>query len=107
MSPPTTSTAEEDGNVPQPRPSVGRISTAVIALITIVAFQHMASKIMTLPLNRVIESRYCLEYYRAHDPSVIGPGGDVLEELCKVDEVQRKLAWLQGSIETLHVFCGE
>src|ERR1700759_2639664 len=89
------------------RPSRRRISSTVVALIMIVAFQHYAARIMSLPLNRVIESRYCLDYYGGHDPSVILPGGDVPEELCKVDEVQKKLAWLHGSIETLHVFCGK
>jgi hypothetical protein len=84
-----------------------RISSAVIAILIVITFQHFAAKLMSLPLNRVIEARYCVDYYRIHDPNVIGgPGGDnVPEELCKVDEVQRKLAWLQGSIETIHVLC--
>lgn len=29
------------------------------------------------------------------------------EKLCKIDEVQRQLAWLQGVMETTQVVCGE
>ncbi|KAF2094187.1 MFS general substrate transporter [Rhizodiscina lignyota] len=77
----------------------------VCALIAVIACQTMALRVMTLPLSRVIESRYCREYYREHDPSVISHDGTVPEELCKLNSVQQQLAWLQGSIETLHVLC--
>ncbi|KAK4159212.1 major facilitator superfamily domain-containing protein [Cladorrhinum sp. PSN259] len=53
-----------------------------------------------LPLNRVIERRLCRDYYAATDPSAFGPDGEVNEELCKIDTVQKKLAWIQGAMET-------
>ncbi|KAK8090539.1 MFS general substrate transporter, partial [Apiospora phragmitis] len=54
----------------------------------------------SLPLNRIIERRLCREYYTEHDKSRIGHDGTVPEELCKVDEVQRGLAWIQGAVDT-------
>lgn len=66
----------------------------------------MAIKLMNLPLNRVIELRYCQQHYSEHDPSQIGSGGSIPEKLCKLDSVQQKLAWMQGTIETFHIVCG-
>jgi hypothetical protein len=59
-----------------------------------------------LPLNRVIERRLCREYYAEHGPAVMNPGGDVDEQLCKVDVVQRELAWIQGAMETAWIIGG-
>ncbi|KAK4230346.1 major facilitator superfamily domain-containing protein [Podospora fimiseda] len=53
-----------------------------------------------LPLNRVIERRLCRDFYAATDPSVFGPDGEVSEELCKIDVVQKELGWIQGAMET-------
>lgn len=75
-------------------------------LLILLALQNMAIKLMNLPLNRVIELRYCQQYYLQHDASQIGPGGSIPEELCKLDSIQQKLAWMQGMIETLHIVCG-
>ena len=80
---------------------------STLALITLTFCQSMAVRIMTLPLNRLIESRYCLDYYRHHIGQLAyGFGETIPEERCKVDAVQRQLAVLQGIVETLHVFCG-
>jgi len=46
----------------------------------------------------VIELRLCEEHYGRNDA--------IPEKLCKIDEVQRKLAWLQGTMETTLVVCG-
>ena len=54
----------------------------------------------------MIELRLCQEHYAANDPSVIQPDGTIPEMLCKVKDVQRGLAWLQGSMETMSVVCG-
>lgn len=77
------------------------------ALVAVVACQSMAVRIMDLPLNKVIESRYCWDHYSKHNPTVIQPDGNIAEQHCKIDEVQRQLAWLQGTISTLHVLCGK
>lgn len=60
-----------------------------------------------LPLNRVIERRLCREYYADQDPTMIDPGGNVSEALCKVDVVQRELAWIQGAMETAWIVGGQ
>lgn len=79
----------------------------ILALLTFLTIQSAASTIMNLPLNRVIELGYCRDYYQEHNPSLIGPGGEVEEGLCKVTEVQQNLAKLYGGINAFHVLCGE
>jgi hypothetical protein len=54
----------------------------------------------------VIEVRLCQEHYQKHDVSVIQPDGSIPEMLCKIKDVQRKLAWLQGTMETMSVVLG-
>lgn len=66
----------------------------------------MAASLYNLPLNRVIELRLCREHYSLHNPSAISPDGSIPEKLCKIDEVQKQLAWLQGVMETTLVVCG-
>ncbi|TID27029.1 MFS general substrate transporter [Venturia nashicola] len=80
-------------------------SRTIWTLLILLSLQNMAIKLMNLPLNRVIELRYCQQYYLRHDQSQIGPGGSIPEELCKLDSIQQKLAWMQGMIETLHIVC--
>jgi hypothetical protein len=79
---------------------------SLVTVLVILGLQTLAIRLMNLPLNRVIELRYCRAYYQAHDPSVLDPDGNVSEELCKLDTIQQNLAWLQGAIETLHIVCG-
>lgn len=78
----------------------------VALLLVLLSLQTLGLKIMYLPLNRVIQLRYCQDYYRIHDPSVIQPDGDISEDLCRQDSVQQNLAWLFGMIETLHLVIG-
>lgn len=75
-------------------------------LIVLLILVHLSAVLYTLPLNRVIELRLCQEHYELHDPSVIGVDRSIHEKLCKIDEVQRRLAWLQGVMETTVVVCG-
>jgi hypothetical protein len=79
----------------------------VLLIFLLLSMISLAIRLLNLPLNRVIELRYCKEYYREHNPSVVSPDGSVPEELCKIDDVQKKLAWLEGVIETSLVVCGE
>ena len=75
-------------------------------LIALLMLVHLSAVLYTLPVNRVIELRLCQEHYELHDPSVIPANGAIPERLCKIDEVQRRLAWLQGIMETTLVVCG-
>ena len=79
----------------------------VFVIFLLLSIISLAIRLLNLPLNRVIELRYCKEYYQQHDPSVIGSDGSVPEELCKINEVQKKLAWLEGVIQTSMIVCGE
>lgn len=79
---------------------------SVRPLVVLLILVHLSAVLYTLPLNRVIESRLCQEHYELHDPSVIPSNGPVPEKLCKIDGVQRRLAWLQGIMETTLVVCG-
>ncbi|PVH92922.1 hypothetical protein DM02DRAFT_259293 [Periconia macrospinosa] len=72
-------------------------------LILTVLLIYLAQALYTLPINRVIEFRLCQEHYSRLDPSVILDDGSIPEKLCKIDDVQRKLAWLQGVMETTQV----
>ena len=49
------------------------------------------------PLYRLYESVICEDYYSAHDPLVIEPGGGVPEEKCKLDPVQMDLTIIQSN----------
>ncbi len=80
----------------QPHPSPRH---AIRPLLALVALVNLAWSLYQLPASRVIESRLCREYYAVHDPSVVGPGGEVPEGLCKVDEVQEGLGRLVGGVE--------
>ncbi|OJD29752.1 major facilitator superfamily transporter [Diplodia corticola] len=72
-------------------------------LLLLLAFTTMGTRLFSLPLNRAVELRYCRAYYeRLGDPSV-PPVAEIPEEMCKVKEVQQRLAWLQGVVETLIV----
>ncbi|KAF3047816.1 hypothetical protein E8E11_006655 [Didymella keratinophila] len=74
-------------------------------LIALLILVHVSAVLYTLPVNRVIELRLCQEHYELHDPSIIPANGAIPEKLCKIDEVQRRLAWLQGIMETTLVVC--
>ncbi|KAF2856680.1 hypothetical protein T440DRAFT_5780 [Plenodomus tracheiphilus IPT5] len=74
-------------------------------LICLLILVHLASVLYSLPLNRVIELRLCQQHYEHNDPSLIQPNGFIPEKLCKINDIQRQLAWLQGIMETTLVVC--
>ncbi|EUC47076.1 hypothetical protein COCMIDRAFT_91145 [Bipolaris oryzae ATCC 44560] len=78
---------------------------AIWPLVLLLVLVHLSAVLYTLPLNRVIELRLCQAHYELHDPSAIQPDGSIPEKLCKIDDVQRRLAWLQGTMETTLVVC--
>ncbi|KAF9699066.1 hypothetical protein EKO04_003141 [Ascochyta lentis] len=91
---------------PPPEQATSRKSRhSIRPLIVLLILVHLSAVLYTLPLNRIIELRLCQEHYELHDPSVIRNDGSVPEKLCKIDEVQRGLAWLQGIMETTLVVC--
>lgn len=86
------------------KPPLG--TRAIQPLVLLLILVHLSTVLYTLPLNRVIELRLCQEHYSRHDPTAVRPDGSVPEALCKIDDVQRRLAWLQGIMETTAVVCG-
>ncbi|KAI1760544.1 major facilitator superfamily transporter [Hypoxylon sp. FL1150] len=76
---------------------------AILALLALLLLVNLAASLYQLPLNRVIERRFCREYYNENDPSVIDNDGNIDEKLCKIDAVQQRLAWLMGILETLWI----
>ncbi|KAJ4992769.1 major facilitator superfamily transporter [Stagonosporopsis vannaccii] len=74
-------------------------------LIVLLVLVHLSAVLYTLPLNRVIELRLCQDHYQHHNPTLIPKHGTIPEKLCKIDEIQQRLAWLQGIMETTLVVC--
>lgn len=52
--------------------------------------------ILVAPLIKLFEQSLCITYYDVHDPTVIGPDGDISELLCKIQEIQAPLATIRG-----------
>ena len=69
-------------------------------LLLLVALVNLAWRLYQLPLNRVIERRLCRDFYLNSDPSQIDQDGNVLEELCKLDDIQQGLGSMMGVMET-------
>lgn len=68
----------------------------VILAFALVAIIDMGAFLAEAPRTRVYESNICLGYYQEFNPSVIGADGTIPEKLCKVDEVQQKMAMIFG-----------
>ncbi|KAI1412741.1 major facilitator superfamily transporter [Hypoxylon sp. FL1857] len=80
-----------------------RSKLAILALLALILLTGLSASLYQLPLNRVIERRLCREYYRTHDPSAIYSDGNIDEKLCKLDAIQKSLAWYVGIMETLWI----
>ena len=84
-----------------------RIRLAPIICAGIILVMNVAFYSKAAPVLRLVELTVCREHFSVHDPSVIGPDGYIDEETCKVDSIQRKVAWLFTLDELLHFCCGE
>lgn len=87
---------------PQRQPSL-----AVPALLSVLLLTLLSVRLLALPLNRILELRYCLEYYQVHDPAKIPSHGEIPESDCKLEDVQRKLGWMMGALDTTMQGCGQ
>lgn len=68
----------------------------VILAFALVAIIDMGAFLAEAPRTRVYEANICLSYYRETDPSVISADGSIPEKMCKIDEVQQKMAMIFG-----------
>ncbi|KAF4967047.1 hypothetical protein FSARC_5338 [Fusarium sarcochroum] len=75
----------------------------VAPVLGLVLLVNVSMSLYQLPLNRLIERRLCVDYYRLNDPSQIQPDGSLDEQLCKVREIGKGLGRIQGVMETLWV----
>ncbi|KAI0150614.1 hypothetical protein GGR57DRAFT_472094 [Xylariaceae sp. FL1272] len=75
----------------QARPS----HTAMYLVMLLLLLVNLTNGITNIPLNRLLERRLCRQFYDT--------GNDVDEELCKVDQVQKILAWIMGAFDTLWI----
>jgi hypothetical protein len=69
-------------------------------------FANFGSRLIIIPLNRMVELTICRDYYAHHNPDLIGPGSDVPELYCKEKPIQIKVAYLIGLITFLGLFIG-
>lgn len=84
-----------------------RSNLAVPALLLVLLMTLLSVKLMSLPLDRILELRYCLEYYQVHDPTKIPSDGDIPESDCKIEYVQQRLGWTMGTFDTTMQACGQ
>lgn len=77
------------------RPSQLRILTI---LLLYVLFLNLGYELILPAQTRVFEAVYCKEYYKKHEPGLIGSdGGDGIDEKwCKVGVIQGEVAMLNG-----------
>lgn len=68
---------------------------------------YLAGAFTTTPLQRIFEANICRDYYREHDPSVIDAYDYVVEELCKVAPVQKRVSDINGHSSGLDLLPGK
>lgn len=78
-----------------------RLCAAILLVLNLAFYSRSA------PVLRLVESAVCREYYVRHDPGFGDAGGYIEEKFCKVDEVQKKVAWLFALDQLLHFCCGK
>jgi len=91
-----------------PEPRVQKkpwVSLVVLALL-LVTIIDVGDFLAEPPKTRIYETNICLAYYREHDASAIGADGRIPEQLCKIDEVQQKLAMIFGWQDTFDAIPG-
>ncbi|KAH3962365.1 hypothetical protein HBI46_046670 [Parastagonospora nodorum] len=97
---------ESTFTLPEPRvPKKPWVSLVVLALL-LVTIIDVGAFLAEPPKTRIYETNICLAYYREHDNSAIGADGRIPEQLCKIDEVQQKLAMIFGWQDTFDAIPG-
>ncbi|EGE80445.1 MFS transporter [Blastomyces gilchristii SLH14081] len=77
-----------------------------IALFAIVLAFETGGSMLAAPMTRMFESITCLQYYKEHDPAIIGKNGNIPEELCKNKEIQGEVAIVKGYGELFDAMAG-
>lgn len=58
------------------------------------------------PMLRMLELGACREYYTTHDPDMIDNNGNIAERLCKLPEIQSRIAMVRGLLAFLEAVPG-
>jgi hypothetical protein len=104
-----TSTSQPESqpiDIGSPRPRFALVFALSIFLCLVA---DLGGSIVDFPEIRLIEMAVCRDYYRLHDPSVIGPPplSYVDEERCKLDEIQSNLVYLRTAKDMLMMLPGK
>ena len=79
---------------------------SITRLLGLLLLVNLSSSLYQLPLNRAVERRLCREFYTGDGLITPNPDGTIPEKLCKVDDVQKQLARILGSMETIWIVGG-
>ncbi len=101
---PLLSTATSPASTKPGQTQQHRTRTYLVTLSLLVAL-NLGDVVLGPATARIYESVYCHEWYRNHDPSLIGPGG-VEESNCKIPNVQRDVSSLVGFKELFDAMPG-
>jgi len=80
--------------------------TILILLFTTVFILSFGGSLMAIPTVRVYEDIICHLYYEDMGGELTGPGGNIDESLCKVDEVQKELNFFIAVLQFLSAGIG-
>jgi hypothetical protein len=94
-----------EGDEDQPPPSkywfqVQQPRTIALLLSLLILILSTASSLMIVPTTRILEDAICRKHY-----GVEGQAG-IDEKLCKKDEIQSQLAYLNGIVSMLEAVFG-
>ena len=91
----------------RPRSPFFPYASILIGIVSLIA--DFGGSLVDTPEVRLLEMAVCRDYYRVHDPSLIGrpPLSYVDEEHCKVKEIQADLAYLRATKSLLMTIPGE
>jgi hypothetical protein len=84
----------------------GPKSRPITSLLGLLLLVNLSSSLYQLPLNRAVERRLCREFYADNGSGPHLFDGNIPEEHCKVDEVQKHLARMLGVMETIWIVGG-
>lgn len=87
-------TSQNHSIPPLPARNARRIS---IILAVVFFILSASSVVMVIPLTRLMENSICHRYYEGEIPA----REPIDESLCKVDEIQSELAFVNGILSTL------
>ena len=78
-----------------------RASRFMFFMLLIVVVIDMGGFLQTVPLKRIFEAAFCTQYYQKENPRLVGDDGQIDELLCKVPEIQAKVAMLSAWISSV------